>query len=191
MKKVFYMRINELMPGDRIKTNIDKIGGVPTHKPLEFPKYYGDEEYGFVMQIYCDQEKFPEFDGALCWHIYQPVDEGDEPILVEVPIGAELNVNNEGAVIERLGEKIIYYEEGIEPDVLVIKSPPLEKEEESYYDSKIGGAVPEEFVDSDKKFIGWINEYFTRDIKFDDFNFGANIYLFKNEEGKLEMELIG
>ncbi|MBU7315282.1 hypothetical protein [Paenibacillus oleatilyticus] len=53
------MKTRERVPGDEKNIYLDKIGGVPTHKPEKFPIYFEDEQYGFVMQIYCDKEKFP------------------------------------------------------------------------------------------------------------------------------------
>lgn len=48
------MKTRERVPGDEKNIYLDKIGGVPTHKPEKFPIHLEDEEYGFVMQIYCD-----------------------------------------------------------------------------------------------------------------------------------------
>lgn len=65
------MKTRERVPGDEKNIYLDKIGGVPTHKPEKFPIYLEDDQYGFVMQIYCDKEKFSNIEGVLCWQIYQ------------------------------------------------------------------------------------------------------------------------
>lgn len=112
MKKAFYIRTRKPVNEDKGCIGIDKIGGLPTHKPPYFPTYASGKQEGFLMQIYCDKEKFPDFQNILCWQFYQDVNEEDMITIVEVPIGAELNVNNEGTIIERIKERIIYYEEG-------------------------------------------------------------------------------
>uniref|UniRef100_UPI0004715FE7 hypothetical protein n=1 Tax=Paenibacillus ehimensis TaxID=79264 RepID=UPI0004715FE7 len=186
MKRAFYMKTRKRVPGDEKNSYLDKIGGVPTHKPSEFPIYFDDVRYGFLMQIYCDKERFPDIEGVLCWQIYQHVSEQDSPIIIEVPVGAELNSNNEGTSINRLKERIIYYEEGMEPDVLEVGIGIYPEEEElKYYSSKIGGAVPEEFIDCDYEYIGTIFE----DVPVEyELNFGIEaLNLVRNRDGKMEL----
>ncbi|MFB0843465.1 hypothetical protein [Paenibacillus oleatilyticus] len=188
MKRVFYMKTRERVPGDEKNIYLDKIGGVPTHKPEKFPIYLEDEKYGFVMQIYCDKEKFPNIEGVLCWQIYQDVNEEDIPIIIEVPIGAELNTNNEGTPINRLKERIIYYEKGLEPDVLEIGLGIYsDEEEDKYFSSKIGGAIPEDYMSPDFEYIGRMYESI---YDADDYglNFGIEgLNLARNRKGKMEL----
>lgn len=186
MRKAYYMKTRKMTDKDRKQINLDKIGGVPTHKPPKFSNLYQDEEMGFIMQIYNDNKKFTKIEGVLCWHIYQDLDEEEEPILVEVPLGSELNTDNEGIVIERLEECVIYYEEGLEPDVLDITGVGITTEEEKYYSSKIGGAIPEEYLNYDKRFLGCIKEYI---CDYYDLNLGGGLYLLQNREGHIEMEI--
>ncbi|MFC8687121.1 hypothetical protein [Brevibacillus porteri] len=186
MKHAYYMKTRKRITGDEGNILLDKIGGVPTHKPSEFPIYIDDVKYGFLMQIYCDKEKFPNVEGVLCWQIYQHVSEQDSPIIIEVPIGAELNTNNEGTPINRLEERIIYYEEGMEPDVLEVGFGIYPEEEElKYYSSKIGGAIPEEFIDSDYEYIGRIFEDVPEEYEL---NFGIEaLNIVRNPEGRIEL----
>lgn len=186
MKKTFYIKVRNPLPEDKQSLNESKIGGLPTHRPKEFPKYLNGTEKGFVMQIYWSEEKFPGISDVLCWHIYQDIEEEDEPILVEIPFGAKLNDKNEGTVIERLEEKIIYYVEGVEPDILEVAEPGLSEEEERYYSSKIGGGTPEEYIDYDKEFLGCIYESVGGNYSL---CFGGKLNLLKNKDGKLEIEI--
>ncbi|GLI06806.1 hypothetical protein YDYSG_28360 [Paenibacillus tyrfis] len=39
MKRVFYMKTRERVPGDEKNIYLDKIGGVPTHKPEKIPYF--------------------------------------------------------------------------------------------------------------------------------------------------------
>ncbi len=179
MKKVFYMKTRKPISEDKNKVNIDKIGGLPTHKPVSFPKYPSGNEKGFVMQIYCDQEKFTGFSNVLCWHIYANINEHGDYEIVEVPVGAEIN-NNEGKEISRLEERIIYYEEGEEPDILN-----YDDEIDDYLTSRIGGSIPEDYIDYEKEFIGWIYE----SICDYELNFGGRkMTLMKNKSGSLEID---
>ncbi|KNY27555.1 hypothetical protein [Pseudobacteroides cellulosolvens] len=181
MKKVFYMKTRKPIPEDKKKVNIDKIGGLPTHKPLSFPKYPSGNEKGFIMQIYCDQEKFPDFidNNILCWHIYANVNEHGDYEIVEVPVGAEIN-NNEGKEISRLEERIIYYEIGEEPDILN-----YDDEIDDYLTSRIGGSIPEDYIEYEKGFIGWIYE----SICDYELNIGGRtMTLMKNKSGNIEID---
>ncbi|CUU50356.1 hypothetical protein [Clostridium beijerinckii] len=187
MKKAFYIRTRKPVNEDKGCIGIDKIGGLPTHKPPYFPTYASGKQEGFLMQIYCDKEKFPDFQNILCWQFYQDVNEEDMITIVEVPIGAELNVNNEGTIIERIKERIIYYEEGLEPDIWEIGADKYSEEEEDlFYSSKIGGAVPDNYIDSELEYIGRIYESICDDYEL---NFGtAVLELCRDKNGKLIFE---
>ncbi|ATO50468.1 hypothetical protein P4V86_15870 [Brevibacillus laterosporus] len=183
MKKVFYMKTRERTVQDKNNMFIDRIGGLPTHRPEKFPLYFEEIEYGFLMQIYCDRERFPDIEGVLCWQIYQDINEQDDPIIIEVPLGAELNTENEGTSINRLRERIIYYEEGIEPDVLELGIEVYSEEAVEYFSSKIGGAVPEEYIDTEFEYLGCIFENLPEEYEL---YFGVEaLYLVRNRDGEV------
>lgn len=187
MRKAFYMRTRKQVNEEMGYVKIDKIGGLPTHKPPYFPIYSSGEQEGFLMQIYYDKEKFGEFEGILCWQFYQDVNEEDMVTIVEVPIGADLNINNEGTLIERIPERVIYYEEGIEPDIWEIGSDKYsEEEEDMFYSSKIGGAIPDSYINTSIEYIGRIYESICDDYEL---NFGTPVLeLVKDKNGKLTFE---
>lgn len=95
---------------------LNKFGGLPTHLPLTWPK----DEYGnaltFLCQFYCDEEKMA-IENMLCIQLYQWVENGEEgsdPIIVPVPVGAGKNLHGEGLKHPELQEGDIKFEEVIE-----------------------------------------------------------------------------
>lgn len=181
MTKAYYMDFIEGHNG-----SLDRVGGLPTHLPPYFPKSeYTGRELAFVMQVYSSKERF-DFEDIQCIQIYQTLDieEGDdgEPVLVVVPKGAKLNTNNEGVRHPDIGNYDIAWRQGAEPDLLEI-NPGYTEEEEKLFSSKIGGAIPPEFIDDDRIFLGQIMQ------ELDEFNFGGKIILYINSQGDISLEI--
>lgn len=141
--KAYHMLVRELEESDRIKKNLDKIGGYPTHLPPEGT--CGDADF-FLMQIYNDKGIWPYKEGVLCWQFYQGDDFGGYiNKVIEVPVGAELNTGK--AINKRrwLNEYVIDYAE--EEEEVDESLPEDEYLEEYCYDpditifftSKVGG----------------------------------------------------
>lgn len=76
---------------------LDRIGGLPTHLPPEFPlSPNSGQQMAFLGQFYEHPERLP-LDGALCIHLYQCLEDYDPwPVVVAVPKSAPLNLNQEG-----------------------------------------------------------------------------------------------
>lgn len=97
---------------------LNKFGGLPTHLPPEWPKdQHGKDKLTFLCQFYCDVEKLV-IENILCIQLYQWVDgngdEGSDPIIVTVPVGAKENLQGEGRSHPDLREGDIAFEEVLE-----------------------------------------------------------------------------
>ncbi len=104
----------KLVPGHH--GALDRIGGLPTHLPPQFPMTQKGNvpiktkrrrvakavvemiPMAFSGQFYCHPERL-HLPGALCLQIYQ-ADPGDdpEPAVVVVPLGAAMNIEGQGRV---------------------------------------------------------------------------------------------
>lgn len=70
---------------------LDRVGGVPTHLPPSFPTNSEGRPLRFLAQFYCDPVRF-RLEGTLCLQIYQDLADDDPiPVIVRVPLSAELN----------------------------------------------------------------------------------------------------
>lgn len=176
MKKVFYMKTRKIKKEDRKNSTLDKIGGLPTHKPLEYPTYPTGKKAGFLMQLYYDESKFPPKEGVLCWQFYQHPEVGGIEFIIEVPVGAELNRNNEGQVSEGTEECVIEYIQGEEPDIWEIDDCDIDY-------SKIGGAIPYGYEGSKCHYIGTLHEDVCEEFEL---NLGSiSIQLYLDELGNM------
>lgn len=93
---------------------LDKYGGLPTHLPPVWPT---EERWGdrltFLCQLYCDDLKL-SLPNTLCLQIYQLVidgEEGSDPCIIQVPLGAKLNTQKEGISHPYIQEGDIIFEE--------------------------------------------------------------------------------
>lgn len=135
--KAYMMSVREIKEYDKEKKHLDKIGGYPTHLP---PKgNYIEDEDCFMMQIYNDKESgiWPYKEGVLCWQFYQSEFGGPITSIIEVPIGAGLNIENQIEERRWLNEYVIEYQE-IEEEIEESLS------DDDYdncilYESKVGG----------------------------------------------------
>lgn len=139
---------------------LNKFGGLPTHLPPVWP----EDEYGdkltFLCQIYCDGVKFA-IEDTLCIQLYQWVkngEEGSDPIIVQVPVGAGENLHGEGLSHPELQEGDIMFEEMTEEVEEEHAKAVLEDEKGIYlWDSKLRGWFHEDAITPDN-FLGMIRD---------------------------------
>ena len=139
---------------------LNKFGGVPTHLPPTWPKDESGDELTFLCQLYCDGEKLT-VENTLCIQLYQWVkngEEGSDPIIVPVSIGARENLHGEGLRHPKLQEGDIKFEEVMEEVVEKHANATLEDENGLYlWYSKLKGWFNEDDITSDN-FLGMIND---------------------------------
>lgn len=190
--KAYIMTVRDMKDNDREKKNLDKIGGVPTHLlPLE--EY--DEEDCFLMQIYNDKGIWPHKENVLCWQFYQSSFGGNIDKIIEVPVDAELNMENKIRKRRWIGEYVIEYEQVEET---IDESLSDEEYEERYYApdtnifcrSKIGG-----YCDRDDRaeyemdgctYVGLLSNFLCPEMEL---NLGTDkrTIVIDNETGKLQV----
>lgn len=176
MKKVFYIKTRKIQDKDRKNLKLDKIGGLPTHKPVEYPIYPTGKKAGFLMQIYYDEMKFPIKKDILCWQFYQHPEEGGIDFIVEVPLDAELNVDKEGCISKGIQEYVIEYSQGEEPDLWEVDNCDIDY-------SKIGGAIPYGYENSKWCYIGTLHEDICEEFELNLGDISIELYL--DEKGEM------
>lgn len=170
---------------------LDKYGGLPTHLPSIWPKDEAGDGLTFLCQIYCDGVKLAIPD-TLCLQVYQWVENGEEgsdPIIVQVPIGAKENIRNEGICHPRLQEGDILFNEVLEEIIEERASKTLKDEKGVFlWDSKLRGWFCENAVTPDC-FLGLIrdgDDYLPLDGNA-PFNWGCgyNLVFYLDKSGKV------
>ena len=172
---------------------LNKFGGLPTHLPPEWPKdQYGEDKLTFLCQLYCDVEKLV-IENILCIQLYQWVDgngdEGSDPIIVTVPVGAEENLQGEGRSHPDLQEGDIMFKEVLEEVAEEHAGSTLEDEKGLYlWGSKLKGWFREDDI-TPNNFLGMIKDGdgHTPIKGSSPFNWGCgyNLVFYLNKEGKV------
>lgn len=139
---------------------LNKFGGLPTHLPPVWPKDEAGTKLTFLCQLYCDGVKLA-IEDTLCIQVYQWVvngDEGSDPIVVQVPIGAKENLRGEGISHPYLQEGDIIFEEVTEDVVEEHADVALEDEKGIFLcNSKLKGWYREDNITPDN-FLGMISD---------------------------------
>lgn len=139
---------------------LNKFGGLPTHLPLEVPKDKYENALTFLCQIYCDGVKLA-IENTLCIQVYQYVENGEEgsdPVIVTVPLGAKENLHHEGLRHPGLQEGDIKFEEVTEEIAEEHADAALEDETGRHlWHSKLKGWFREDFITPDN-FLGMISD---------------------------------
>ena len=189
---------------DEYTGQLNKFGGLPTHLPPTWPKdTSGEDDLAFLCQLYCDGIKL-EIKNVLCIQIYQWVDsngdEGGDPVVVAVPIGAGENLNKEGIHHPMLPEGDIRFEEVVEEVVEEHARNTLAYEKGLFlWESKLKGwfreapILPGKDAVTPANFLGTIADG-DRHIPFhgcSPFNWGCGYHLvfYINKSGQLDWDL--
>ena len=151
MKVAHYLKFRKGEGG-----SVGKIGGDPTILPSVLPWPPADTEYlAFVLELKVDGKILPVPNASFI-QLYQPIDEGDDPL----PIAAVIKAGDEGGklVVNRhpsVTPFAIDAEITDEPDELPAANPTLEYGE--FLKSKLGGNDPWN-GDEGRLFLGQISE---------------------------------
>lgn len=135
----YYMEFDNKYTG-----KLNKYGGLPTHLPPQWP---ADERFGgwtFLCQFYCDG-KMLSIPDTLCIQVYQLMIDGiqsSDPIVVQVPIGAEENREQLGTADEYLQENDINFREVCEEITEESYRKLEDKNGNKLMHSKFGGWYP-------------------------------------------------
>jgi len=177
MKTTYYLTFNKGHDG-----SIGKVGGDPTIQPSEKPWPPEDDEYlAFVLELKVDEKMLPVPNAAFI-QLYQPIDEGDDPLPIAVVIGAGdeggKSKANRHPLLTSFG---IDAEIKEEPDDLPAANPTLEYGK--FFKSKLGGNDP--WNESEGRlFLGQISEMPV------GFNFGGmTCSLYLRNDGSVVAEL--
>lgn len=139
---------------------LNKFGGLPTHLPPVWPRDEYGKELTFLCQLYCDGEKLA-IENTLCIQIYQWVangEEGSDPIIILIPIGAAENLHGEGLSHPELQEGDIRFEEMTEEATEEHAIATLEDNNGLHlWYSKLKGWFREDAVTPDR-FLGMISD---------------------------------
>lgn len=89
MFPAWYMRF---VPGHH--GSLDRVGGLPSHLPVEFPTASEGHQLQFLAPFYCDGHRLV-LPGALCLQLYQDEPDGD-PFGVPVLVPKDASTNTAG-----------------------------------------------------------------------------------------------
>lgn len=78
----------------------NRVGGQPSHVPINKPWPASEDDYwGFIMQLVVDGTRLRVSDAAYL-HLYQPIDDGDDPTPYVVIVPPDAPPNSSGSVVE-------------------------------------------------------------------------------------------
>ncbi len=122
----------------RLENCLDKIGGLPTHKPEVFPICESTgEQLAFIAQIYCTPDRLI-IPNTLCVQLYQEVIDEPAPVAIRLPIDAQENLNNLGCIHPYIRQLRIDWELRSDPDEIP-ETLELTDDELQLMESKVGG----------------------------------------------------
>lgn len=151
MKATHYLKFKNGEGG-----SVGKVGGEPSIRPLETPWPPEDNEFiAFVLELKVDGKILPVPNGSFI-QLYQPIDEGDDPLPFVVVIKAgdeegKSEVNRHPSITPYAINAEIRYE----PDALPTPNPTPEYGE--FLKSKLGGNDPWDGGQG-RLFLGQISE---------------------------------
>jgi hypothetical protein len=184
MPQAFYIRV--AAPMKDILSDVDRIGGLPSHLPPNLPcSRVTGLELCFLLQI-----TSLELVGLKGWRsiqLYQSgeVDDGDDPtpVAVLVPLDAPRNDKGNGRVQPFLDTAEIRLEESQDPDVFPVESG-LSDDVLRLVGSKLGGLPPAHLdPPPNARYLGQISEGL-------GFSFGGLLTMWLTNDGRLECMLI-
>lgn len=123
---------------DGAENCLDKIGGLPTHRPEAFPTSESTgEELAFIAQFYCTPDRLT-IPNTLCVQLYQDIEDEPEPVAIRLPLDARENLDNLGSVHPSIRQLRIDWELRSDPDEIP-EDFELTDAERQLMESKVGG----------------------------------------------------
>lgn len=145
-----------------IESTLDRIGGLPTHLPPEFPSCPSNEEpMAFIAQFQCIESRIPVDDARLV-QIYQCADDDPWPVAITIPKDAPENTECLGVPQPLLDPAAINWNvvnESVEPgDWNTVEALPPEQEGR-LQSSKAGGfCYYDDLVEDGERFLLQLQE---------------------------------